>query len=651
MHQYFNGITYEHWLDAIQLIENLYKYKDEGHKFFNKFSIDYHYKNIQINNDIKNKQFFESIIESNLILSEIDKLQNTVITIPKVGSNFNLRKYGMIPTVSYIIYTAIAISYFSKVHNLLNFIKEQENLNQYSGINLQYNEQEKQLIYTKNDLYYYKRYEEYQNKLHEFIIHSQECKDLKQSVIIALDIEHCFENINIQTMNDILIDIIPELQSEKVALKNKAQVLNLLNNHNIYGIPQTDFLIASSIIADIFLSLVSIEVESILNTYLKAYPSQFKFEYSIIRYVDDIHICLQYPSKLMNELCIKIIHKIQDILFSKFNLRLNSKCETLFLDKYEDRHKAHKIINKPSHVDEDINDNEQEQNPHSLIQTCIKQLQKLYKNIDDIYLGKYQCDNIHDLNTIFNSRVQDLCNKPDNKEAIINILDNNSMIAMISYFPKALTCLVFQIKDLKTAYLSKLTEIIEAPEEDGYIKAQISKSRIINLLLATIPNLDDSEIKESILEYLFKLCKFNDESKKLMNIKYYDWITYWINKKNQSENINHNIIQYGIAKSKKDYTICINHLVNIIESVCSICSPNTNQKNYLNQTEIINILQNKSIAIKLQIDIKTLYQYRHHNGISHSDNRYVNTIDYSTCNKLEQSVKAICVKLQEDTNN
>lgn len=271
-----------------------------------------------------------------------------------------------------VLYYAVGLYLLEFSQELLQGYKSHKHIRSGYGGNLGFNEKRK-LILKPNRVYYKFHYENFCRG-----VRKEWERDTKRKVVIRLDIQNYFDELNIPNLLHLLGEGVKPTIKRKMCYDERTQ------NQLIYffdfiargasGIPQSDNNIISDFIGHLFLVFGDL----FLDEEIRQHNDSIKC-HSIFRYVDDLYISITLKEQdraLRTELLNSLAPRITDCLHAKLGLRLNPKTRLFDLRNQGDTEALERNLKQVSEGNE-IEHDEVNAHPEEKIRNIFDQLTKL----------------------------------------------------------------------------------------------------------------------------------------------------------------------------------------------------------------------------------------------------------------------------------
>jgi AbiA family abortive infection protein len=608
------------WKDALKLLRFQIEQKKKN-RHFNTLSMFYYE---EINADFLDDdaaEYFKVKISSNLFYGLKKEFSIIPYVIPKLG--LGLRDYKFFTYPMRVVYYSVGL-YLLKLSQefLTENYKKNKRINAFYGGDLSY--KEGKLYLTPNNIYYRSFHQKFKSEIEKETRSNSEYK-----IILQLDIENYFNELSILKLLQFLDHFIkPSLKSKMnydIFTREQMVCFFQFMSTNKAGIPQLDNSIISSFIGYLYLVFGDLFIDDILVSYKN---ESIIDSHKIIRYTDDIYISIMFNHNINKEsqspLIELIASQIAEILYSRLELKLNMKTKLYRLSEKKEKEELLKNIRRPSPNNEYftfIQDNEEEEKevkpttptPQHKLDNIFKELRKIKKSRVEDYLIRGDLAQKEILQEVFEKSVEEILNKPDNKNEIKKIFTNFEF-NLVKVQPLAI--LIILLKD-KTA-TDKFREfclkksIITTGDADLIIQFLRQTDFKDEQLISQLKN--NPHLSEIVDLFIDK--KLNCEQP-----GYYNLGCIKMKKLSDMPEVVEQIRLRIVSERNQSYSVALNHLVNEIHAVCINQSP-VKKKNY-DVNDVVNFLYSKGVPNEKCIKIRNLFDRRNFNSVSHpgSDER------------------------------
>lgn len=599
------------WQDALDLLNFQIKQK-RNNRHFNTLSMFY-YEKLDTNclNHLT-EEYFKTKISSSLFYGLKEEFSVLSYVIPKTG--LGLRDYKFFTYPMRALYYSIGL-YFLKLSQefLFETYKKINSIEAFYGGNLVYKSNELQI--NPKNMYYRSFHESFKSKIKE------ETKlENPNKVVLKLDIENYFNELSIHILLNLLGRFVkPSVQANlayDVFTREQIVCLFQFISGGKSGIPQSDNNIISSFIGYLYLVFGDLFIDDMLNSYKHVIDS-----HKIIRYTDDIYISITFKDAINQKdqglLVHSIASQIAEVLYSKLGLKLNLKTRLFRLSQQDEKEELLKKIKKSSLGDEyfsAIQEEEEEEESEPPAKTPQNKLDEIFEELGKIKNSRVEDYFVRDnsvqeeiLQEVFDKSVEQILNKPENKEKIEEIF-NGFDFNLVKAQP--LEILIILLKDanavnkFKEFYLSK--KIITIGDADLIVKFLCQTDFADQGFLE---KLRQNFHMRSIVDI------FLDGKLNCYQPGYYNLTCMQMRKLSDMPDVLEQTRLRVLSEKGASYSVALNHLVNEIHAVC-IKQEQANKKTY-DVNDVVKFLQLKGIHHEVCIKVRNLFDRRNSNRVSH----------------------------------
>lgn len=462
-----------------------------------------------------------------------------------------------------------------------------------------------------------------------------------ERLIIKLDIQNFFEDASI----NILLENINSYCKHSDIMKNgflecKSEIsffYKFLGNGTDW-IPQGEGNFISSYISNLYMHFGDMIIDDILKGRLNLWLIK---DYSVVRYIDDTYIIVDLQDKTnYTSIIANIITELSESFYNKLNLRFNNKVDLFDLSKSDDIEEFNDSIKMVSGEETEIEISNENNTPAEKLEKMLEALSYI-KNISVRNAIKWlSYEHKESIKFIYDKNINNLCNRPEIKERISAIIDDDFDLELLKLTGKPLLVIGAKVQNI----FNRIKEYCQRLE-DSYWKSY---------LLVNIYTID----KDSA--YL-ELLKFTREYWKLINYWVFDWtiesqVLYNnqdIHKKVLWHSAYDNLLQQiklkNYYKLKKEYGVAFNHLQNEFHLCCYIAeSPSCDIKKYDIQ-EVLKRCETISLSREDKNFIRKLFDRRNNSPISHpwTERNITLPIDANEYSKYESYIVALILKIHQ----
>jgi AbiA family abortive infection protein len=614
-------IEYSLWQEALKLLNFQIEQKKNNRHFYT-LSMFY-YEKIDAN-CLKNldctKEYFDVKIASSLFYGLKKEFCVFSYVIPKPG--LGLRNYIFFTYPMRAVYYTVGL-YLLKISQdfLSESYKKVKRIESFYGGNLSYKSEKLQL--TPKNIYYRSFYKEFQSKIRE---ETQSCN--QEKVVLHLDIENYFNELSISRLLDLLSQFLkPSIQRNmRYDLLTREKIISLFQfiSGGKSGIPQSDNDIISDFIGYLYLAFGDLFIDNILvdrNTEIESHK--------IIRYVDDIYIFVTFKKHINEEDRGSLIHliasQIAEILYSRLSLKLNLKTKLYRLSKEKEKKELLKNIKKSSlsheffSTSQDDDEGEEKkvktttEKPQDKLNQIFIELENIKKSRVEDYFIKGNSAQKEILQEVFDKRVEQILDKPENKNKIEQIF-KEFKFDLVKVQPLEILIILLKNEEAANSFKSFCLnkKIVTIGDADLIIKFLCQTSfQDTNLLHKLKQNNNFRKIIDVFL----------DEKLNCDQPGYYNLTCLQMKKLSDMPDMLEQTRLRILSERSTSYSVALNHLVNEIHAICieqikAACEEKDKKKNY-DVNDVVKFLRSKGIPHEICIKIRNLFDRRNSNSVSH----------------------------------
>ncbi|PRY08963.1 AbiA family abortive infection protein [Pontibacter ummariensis] len=596
------------WLEAKKLLDFQINNK-KTNRYYNTLNFFYFESILDKTKKVGTKTYFKEKVHNNLFYALEKEFFFYKYTLPKDG--ISLRRYFFFGYPMQVFYYAVGI-YLLKVSQQFLTDYSRKNHHCFYGGNLKFEKDKLNINSTSTT--YYSSYKKFKEKL------DQEIRKNANRTIIKVDIQNYFDNIS---MYKLLTEMLDRVKFSNKQLYNfDKSTVDLIDfyfkflNEDRDCLPQSDNNVVSSFIGYLYLTLGDLYIEDSINELRRLSPNFLK-EYKIIRYVDDIHVSLDFFSpkddaKVHAARESKFIYDLLNIISDKFyknlNLRFNSKTEIFDLNKKKDFNLLKNLVESSSAEYPEPNTNTGTSIPDKgqLILDTLERIKAL--DLLNVIEGKHEIDLTY-LNDIYDDKVRAFLQSPQNRIRLDAIFtDFNFDLFRLKTKPLIIILALSNSATLKFENFLESKLHLTTFDRDIIInylcQNGFNNRRLITKLYS------DSQIKDIFNEI---------KAKKVVNNKLPGYYKIEFSKLKRFKNEISLIEQIRLRTHYErinNYSISLNLLLNEIHLICSLLECK-DIKGY-EVSDVRAFLTAEGVENSQVIKIATLFDRRNNNPISHS---------------------------------
>ncbi|MCR1847889.1 AbiA family abortive infection protein [Paeniclostridium sordellii] len=637
-------LDYKIWKDACELENKKIEYMNNNMHFCT-LNIDYFNRlGKNIRERVSNKIYFKNRIANNLFYGLGNEFFIEEYACPK--KIYGIRNYKFISYSMNCIHNSIGL-YILKISDdfIRNHYNKVKSISSEYGGNITYND--RQVSFSKNNLYYLKHHENYRKNLLESVDENK--------IVIKIDIQNYFNDMKIIKLLE-LLDYIAIKPSDKIkykfdeTTKKEIETFYKFIMKDEKGIPIIDNGIIANYIGHLFLCFLDLEINELMKD--RGYS-----DYKIIRYMDDIHIVFKPKTLMIREdnnksswkESIEVLSKLKDIIYYKFGLYINSKTRVYLLWEQKEKVKFLEDSKYISFLGEyiqplDIDKEKKNNNPHEKVDEIFEQLIKIKKGGIKLEYNSEEDINQDVLYNVFETSVSNLLNTHENKTKLKNIF-NKFDFDLVKINPFILTVLVMINEDVKKIYIKFLMDKDIETSNDliMYIEALRQDKFKNKNLLSKLYKCEDEYFK-SITKRL-QAININLEETEYFNLSFKDVEKILYGQLEYDFSIIKQTTLRVLNEQQEDFSIALNHLVNEFQSICCGIDKSEDKANY-NATKVLKFLKEKKVNYQLCLKIGSMFDRRNNNLVSHSGDKVVTgfAVEKKEYIEFKEAVES-CLKL------
>ena len=400
-------LRFKHWENALNLLKYQLEIKQKN-KHFNTLSMFYYEKVMPTSGHLEKSKYFDVRVANNIFYGLRKEFAVIPYTIPK--SDLGIRKYKFFTLPMRVLYYAVGLYLVELSQDFIDeyYRKFANHIFSRYGGNLRF--QKDALMISYNSIWYKPHYQQFKRKvIHEINNHPE------NKLIIHLDIQNFYDEIDVQTLLHLLSDYIKPSVTRQLNFDSvtQGQIISFFAfiEDNKIGIPQSDNDILSSFIGWLYLVFGDLLIEQEILLIAETLEN-----YQIIRYMDDYYISLTFHPNLSSFQKERVVNiftaHVADMLYSTLGLRLNTKTKFYRLSNDSDKDDLLRNLKRVSPGYE-IPDDESGEPPAEKIDRMLERLQKLKDSqLDPSFSFRRKLDT-EILKDVYIKSVANLLKKPE----------------------------------------------------------------------------------------------------------------------------------------------------------------------------------------------------------------------------------------------
>ena len=609
-------LEYRHWVEALKLLKYQLERK-KTNRHFNKLEMSYYEKLKTSFGKLENEQYFNTRIANNLFYGVGKEFAVFPYTIPK--SNLGLRRYKFMTCPMRVLYYTVGLYLLEISQEYLQGYKSHKHIRAGYGGNLGFNDKRK-LILKPNRVYYKIHYENFCRG-----IRKEREGDTERKVVIRLDIQNYFDELNIPKLLNLLGERVKPTIKRRMCYDERTQTQLIyffdFIARGASGIPQSDNNIISDFIGHLFLVFGDL----FLDEEIRQHNDSVKC-HSIIRYADDLYISITFKEQdkaLRTGLLNSLAPRIADCLHKKLGLRLNPKTRFFDLRNQDDTDALERNLKQVSEGNE-IEHDEGNAPPEEKIRNIFDELTKLRRfPIAPYFPDHCELDsdgesfneqNFKDiLKGVYDDNVQQMLNKPIIKYRLKKLFLGFDF-ELVNTYPMPIIILMVACDDVQKAFEKYLLSKTHLTSRDisltlNYLcQTEFSHSNLLNLLE------QDPQMKK-IMKIFERGCLPSESP------GYYALTEEQTLKIAQppQPHIIEQIRLRGLSEQKGEYSVALNHLLNEIHAICHLLDGEAPTLNKYTAQKVGRFLTSKSVPHETHQQIQNLFDRRNISPVSHAD--------------------------------
>ena len=608
-------LTHRHWVEALKLL-NYQLERKKTNRHFRTLEMSYYEKRKHCFEKLQDVEYFDTRIANNLFYGLGKEFAVVPYTVPK--SKLGLRRYKFMTCPMRVLYYAVGIYLLELSQTYLQDYKSNKHIHTGYGGNLGLNNKG-EVILNPDRIYYRSHYENFCRE-----IRIQNDGDTARKVVVRLDIQNYFDELNIPTLmkfldNRVKPSVCRRMNFCKAA---QAQIISFFDfvAGGKLGIPQSDNNIISDFIGHLFLVFGDLFLDEELRDNEDSVES-----YTIIRYVDDIFVSITFKEQY-RELKTKFLNslapRIADSLHKELALRLNPKTRLFDLINEDDRlalERNLKLISQGNEIpDQNIAPPEEKMDD---ILSQLKTLQRFpvapyFPEHRESDCGKEQFneENFKDaLKGVFDENVKQMLEMPKIKSRLKETFlgSGGFDFELANVYPPPIVILIMACADIRKEFRKFLLT-----------KTRLSSSDIYLILIYLCQK---GFSQDQLLEFLKK----DPQMKQILDIFDREGLSselpgyYALTEEQTLKIAQPHIVQQIrlriLAEQKENYSVALNHLLNEIQAICHHSESSSTTLRKYDVNNVVKFLTRKNVPNETKDRIRNLFDRRNYSPVSHPD--------------------------------
>ncbi len=432
--------------------------------------------------------------------------------------------------------------------------------------------------------------------------------NLDDKIVIGIDVQNYYDCISIPTLMEKLSrhckDSVQRECNFDVASRDQiVSFFSYLMSGND-GIPQADNDLISSFLGFLYLVFADLLIEDEIKEVAEI------IDYQLIRYTDDMAICLTFASSISQERREQIVEslgsKVADLLYYELGLRLNDKTRMYWLGRENDRvdfEKSLKRVSPHYHVAADNS----EDDPHSKVAAILDELQKL-KNSRVTVGFRHELQN-EVLKEVFDKRVRQLLSKRENLEEIGRIFTDFNF-SLINVSPVQIMVVLLLDPGAKSRFRNYLLARNQFTTSDVYL--------LLTYLCQT--DFSDDAILDRLRQYPKMqniVVKFEEGQLSSECPGYYTLSFQQLQRLIAMPHVIEQIRLRVISEKRLQHSVALNHLLNEFHAICFELDDNRGKEKDYNAKKVATYLEARKVQNSICVSIRNLFDRRNANQVSH----------------------------------
>lgn len=590
------------WKEGLKLLEFQVSQKKKN-KHYNTLSM-YYYESVASDaGKLNHDSYFQERVASDLFYGLEEEFKIFTYLLPKPG--LGLRSYKFFSYPLRALYYTMGIYLVKLTQDFLDEFKPKYPcIKSYYGGSLRFNGDT--LVVNSNSTYYKKNYKMFRNSIRRDIL-----KGTLNKVVLRLDIKDYFDEISIPVLlNHILEKVKPSTQSRLNYDVSTVEAITFFFkylNSNRSGIPQTENDIIGGFIGYLYLVFADLLFHSEVVR-----EHDLIENHSIIRYVDDIYIVLEFKQTVLHSeresFVDSLSSRIADILFYRLNLKLNMKSRLYWLSNNDDLEALLRNLKKVS-GSYYIPDDDREDTPQEKVNNIFAELQKLKSSKMGAYFVLESSIEDDVLKEVFDSHVDQMLDKPSNIVQIETLFEDFNF-DFVKVSPSEITAIMLHSSNIKAMYRGFLLNKKYLPTDD------------VDLILKYLAQVNflDQELLEKLKQnkYMRDIVDLvTSQSIPTSLPGYYNVHESKLDFISQHFHVIEQIRLRVMSQKTEIYSVALNHLLNEIHALCLLKDNNRKSPKDYDVNDVVDFLIYLGVDTDICIAIRNLFDRRNINQVSH----------------------------------
>jgi len=593
-------ITFEMWNEALKLLNFQVDSKRKNRHFAN-LSNFYYEKLGESVKSLQERAYFDEKIANNLFYGLEREFSIFPYVIPKAG--LGLRNYRFFTYPLRVLYYSIGL-YLGKLSNdfLSGYYGKRVKIRSYYGGFLRFNEDA--LAINSRSIYFLEHYRQFKRDMRGQLKDSS----VDDKVVIRLDIQNYYDCISIPTLLEKLYRYCKQtiLVQENFDPVTRDQIVSffryLMSGKD--GIPQADSDLVSSFIGFLYLTFADLQIEDQIKEIVEV------SDYQLIRYTDDIAVCLTFRADISQEMREQIVEsltlRIADLLYYELELKLNTKTRMYWLGKDDDRIDFEKSLKKVSPQHQIADDSDED--PHTLVENIFRELITLKHSHVTAEFQHERQDEI--LKQVYDKRVRQLLSKAGNLNRIGHIFHNFNF-GLVRVHPVPIMIVLLLDPTARTNFQSYLLAMEKLTTSDVYlILTYLCQTDFSDTVM--LKKLKDNPHMREIV------AKFEEGELSLDYPGYYDLASQKIKGLSSLTHVTEQIRLRILSERETRYSVALNHLLNEFHAICfHLDTANKTKPKSYDAERVAAYLEARNVPNSSCVEISKLFDRRNANQVSH----------------------------------